>query len=79
LLERLAKLAQQPRVLDCDDGLSSKIPNQFDLLVGEGPHLLAIDDNCTNYLILLKHRDSDQGPRTGKVDRSFAQLVPVRR
>jgi hypothetical protein len=33
------------RVLDGDHGLGSEVRDQFDLLVGEGPHLLAIDDN----------------------------------
>ncbi|MFZ0103423.1 MAG: hypothetical protein WAL49_14165 [Pseudolabrys sp.] len=50
LLERLgeivgalAQLIEQPRVLDGDDGLSSEILNQFDLLFAERSHLLTID------------------------------------
>ena len=36
----LAQLIEQPRVLDSDHGLRCEVRNQFDLLVGEGPHLL---------------------------------------
>src|SRR5262249_48155071 len=43
LLERLAQLAKQPRVLDCNDGLSGEVLDQLDLLLGERPYLLAVD------------------------------------
>ena len=36
LLEQFAKLVEQAHVLDCDDGLGSKILQQFDLFVGKG-------------------------------------------
>ena len=36
----LAQLAEQPRVLDGDDGLRGEVLHQLDLLVGERPHLL---------------------------------------
>ena len=39
----LAQLVEQPRVLDGDDGLGGEVLHQLDLLVGERPHLLAID------------------------------------
>ena len=45
LLQRFAQLVEQPRVLDGDDGLSGEILDQFDLLVGEGTHLLTVDDD----------------------------------
>jgi hypothetical protein len=43
LLQRLAQLVEQPRVLDRDDGLGGEIADQLDLLVGEwnGPRLRA--------------------------------------
>ena len=43
LLQRLARLGDQPRVLHRDDRLRREILQQRDLLVGERPHLLAID------------------------------------
>src|SRR5262249_37294100 len=55
LLEGLAQLVQQPRVLDGDNRLGSEILDQLDLLVGEGTNLLAIDDNGTDQLVVLKH------------------------
>ena len=44
LLQRLAQLVEQPRVLDGDDGLGGEVRDQLDLLVGERPHLLAVDE-----------------------------------
>ena len=41
----LAQLVEQPRVLDGDDGLGGEVLHQLDLLVGERPHLLAIDSD----------------------------------
>ena len=42
LLQRLARLGDQPRVLHRDDRLRREVLQQRDLLVGERPHLLAI-------------------------------------
>ena len=39
----LAQFVEQPRVLDGDDGLRGEVLHQRDLLVGERPHLLAVD------------------------------------
>ena len=51
LLQRLAQiigalpqLVKQPRVLDGDHRLLGEIVDQFDLLVGERPDFLAVDD-----------------------------------
>jgi hypothetical protein len=41
LLQRLAQLIEQPRVLDSDDGLGGKIFNELDLFLGEGADFLA--------------------------------------
>src|SRR5262249_35429549 len=41
LLQRLAQLVEQARVLDGDDGLTRETCEQRDLLVGEGPDFLA--------------------------------------
>ena len=45
LLQRLARLGQEPRVLHCNDRLRREVLQQRDLLVGERPHLLAVDDH----------------------------------
>src|ERR1051325_2625885 len=45
LLERLAQVAQQPRVLDGDHRLRGEVPDEFDLLLRERPYLLAINDD----------------------------------
>src|SRR5262249_24157497 len=44
----LAQFVQQPRVLDCDDGLSGEVLNKRDLLVGKGTNLLAVDSNSAD-------------------------------
>ena len=43
LLQCLARLGDEPRILDCDDRLRGKVLQQRDLLVGKRPHLLTID------------------------------------
>ena len=53
LLERFAQLFEQPGVLDGDDGLSGKVADQFNLLVGEGADLLAINGDRTDQLVFL--------------------------
>src|SRR5262245_25446697 len=39
----LSQLVEEPRVLDRDDRLMSEVCDQRNLLVGEGPHFLAVD------------------------------------
>src|SRR5215469_14688244 len=41
----LAQFAEQPRVLDGDDGLSGEVFNKIDLLVCERTHFLTIDQD----------------------------------
>ena len=50
LLQRLAQFFQQPRILDGDDGLSSEVLHQRDLLVGKWLHLLTVNVNSTGIL-----------------------------
>ena len=47
------QLVEQPRVLDGDDGLAGEARQQLDLLVGERPHLLAIDGDRADQLVSL--------------------------
>src|SRR5499427_2333497 len=45
LLQGLARLGEEPRILHCDHGLCCEILQQRDLLVGERSDLLAVDHN----------------------------------
>ena len=45
LLQRLARLGQEPRVFHRNDRLRREILQQRDLLVGERPHFLAVERN----------------------------------
>ena len=66
LLERFAQLVEQPRVLDGDDGLRGEVLDQLDLLVGEWPHLLAVDGDRADQLVILEHRHSKQCASAGE-------------
>ena len=46
LLQGLARLGQEPRILHCNDCLRGEVLQQHDLLFGERPHLLAVDNHC---------------------------------
>src|SRR5262249_17408368 len=61
LLQRFAKLVEQPRVLDGDDGLISEILDQPDLFVGERADFLPVDGDRTDQLVLFEHRDTEKG------------------
>ena len=50
LVSALAQLVEQAGVLDGDDGLGGEVRDQLDLLVGERPHLLAIDGDRADQL-----------------------------
>src|SRR5262245_53637572 len=75
LLQRLAQLIEQARVLDGYDGLAGEILDQFDLLVGERADLLTIDGDRADQLILLDHRGDKECARSGEVDESNDQRI----
>jgi len=54
--ERLPQFAQQPRVLDRDDGLGREVLYQRDLFVSEWACLLPINDDSADQLPFLEHR-----------------------
>jgi len=68
-LQRFAQFVEEPRVLDRDHSLRGEIPHQFDLLIGEGPHLLAIDYNRPDQLVILEHRHNDRRSRAAQLRR----------
>ena len=53
IVRALTQLVEQAGVLDGDDGLRGEILDQLDLLVGERPHLLAVDTNGADQLVSL--------------------------
>ena len=75
LLQRFTQLVEQPRVLDGDDGLLGEIAHQLDLLVAEGPHLSTVDGDGPSYLVVLEHRDAEQGAHVGALHRDTRQRI----
>src|SRR5215813_614694 len=72
LLQRFAQLVEQPRILDGDDGLTRKIRNKLNLLLGERAYLLSINSQHTDHCVILEQRNSNQGP-------SARSLIAARR
>ena len=57
IIGALTQFVEQPRILDGDDGLSGEVPDQFDLLVGEGTDFLAGQGKGPDQLVVFQHRD----------------------
>src|SRR5262245_6523530 len=68
LLQRLACLVQEPRVLHRDDRLRGEVLQQGDLLVRKRPHLLPVRKQGTEKLVTLTQRDPDTGPGAKQLD-----------
>ena len=75
LLERFAQLVEQPRVLDRYDGLGGEALDQLELLVGERPHLLAIDRDHTDHSIILEQRDTQDSPSASELGDRFLRVL----
>ena len=56
LLQRFTQLAEQPRILYGDDSLRGEVLDQLDLLVVESQHLLPVDGDGADQLVVLEHR-----------------------
>jgi hypothetical protein len=61
VIRALAQLIEQACILDSDNGLSSEVLDQLDLLVGERPYLLAINRDRAHKFIVLKHWNAEHG------------------
>src|SRR5208282_722158 len=73
----LAQFGEQARVLDGDDGLGSEVRDQLDLLVGERPHLLAVNVDRSNQLVILEHRHTKKRASAGGFDkRNHGWIAP---
>src|SRR5262245_9482733 len=68
IVRALAQFLQKSRILDGDDGLGGKVRHQLDMLACERPDLLAIDVDCADQLIGLKHWHRDYRPIASEVD-----------
>ena len=68
LVGALAQFAEQPRILDGDDGLRGEVGDQRDLLVGKRTDFLAVQGERTDQFVLLQHRDGHERPHAAKLD-----------
>jgi hypothetical protein len=59
-----AQLTKQPRVFDCDDGLSRELFQERYLLLRETRRLLAKDHDIADHLIVLQERNGENTTRT---------------
>src|ERR1700730_3810405 len=61
LLQGFAQLVEQAGVLDRNHRLVGKTPYQLNLLVGERPHLLPVDDESADDVLVLEQRNTNNG------------------
>src|SRR5262249_7646112 len=77
LLQRFPQLVEQARILDGDDGLVRKVRNYFDLLVGERPDLLTVDDNGADEVVVLEHGHANHCADAGEIGCGNRQLMAI--
>ena len=70
LLQSLARLGQEPRVLHRDDRLRREILQQRDLLLGKRPDLLAIDRDRAEQPAVLAKRHIRMRANTAEIDQA---------
>src|SRR5205085_7850241 len=68
LIQRLAGLGDQARVLHCDDRLGGEVLKQCDLLFGEGSNLLTKNVYRAQECVSPKQRKNDPGAHTAEVN-----------
>ena len=76
LLQRLARLGDEPRILHCDDGLRREVLEQRDLLVAEWPHLLAVYDENPKQGVVFAQRDPQCRASTRQLHKFQARRHP---
>jgi hypothetical protein len=62
LLQRLARLGQEPRILHCDHRLCGEVFEQGDLLLGEGPYFLARYVDRAEESLIFAQAEEESGP-----------------
>src|ERR1700730_8757639 len=75
LLQGLARLSDEPRVLHRNDRLVGEILQQRDLLLGKWPYLLTKHVNDAPRLVVFEQRHHKRGSSTGKVNHCAAVRV----
>src|SRR5262245_28076113 len=55
LLQRFAQFVKKSCVLDRDNRLRGKVFDEINFLLAKRPHLLAVNDDTANQLVVLKH------------------------
>src|SRR6185312_2380164 len=73
--ERLARLLQEPRVLDGNDRLGSEVLHERDLLIGERPHLLAVHTESAEQSVVPAQCDAEQRARAAQIDKGTSRAV----
>src|SRR5262245_58382199 len=76
LLERLAQLVEQACILDRNHRLPGEVADQLDLLVGERAHLLAIDPERADQVVVLEQRHAQKGPRPSELHKRACGTTP---
>src|SRR5262245_1661680 len=69
LLQGLARLGDQPRILHRDDRLRGEILQQRDLLVGERPYLAPIEGHVAEKRLFLAQRDAEMAARAAEFEK----------
>src|SRR5215472_5709502 len=71
----MAQFIEQPRVLNGDNGLGGEVLYQSNLLVGEWPDHLAIDDDRADEFILFEHGYDEFSPRAGGIGKRYDEAI----
>src|SRR5262249_52567634 len=77
IVRALTQLVEQPRVLDGDDGLRGEVLHQFYLLLGEWPHLLAVDRHRTDHRVFFQHRHKENSSNAYEFNGLDSQRIAV--
>src|SRR5580704_91853 len=75
LLQGLARLDDQPRILHRDNRLRREALHQRDLLLGERANLPAVNDESAEQSVVLRKRHGQSSARTAQVDESTAKSL----
>ena len=69
VVSALTEFVEQPRVLDGDDSLGSKVLHKRDLFVGERMNFSTVNSDYSNKIIVFEHWHSDDRANSGNLDR----------
>jgi hypothetical protein len=75
LLERLPQFVKKSRVLHSHDGLRGEILQEFDLIIGIGPNLLAINCDDAKHGIILPQGGLQRRARAAEIHQGAALSI----